>query len=117
MAGPDGTVTAEASRPGAVGRGAPTNLALVLQEVRGLAEVLGWGEPRMVCLVGTRARTAFAIMPGGVSVGFEGGPDALPGQMRKRLEEILTETRREAGHEARGETGAPAGEPPPAVQP
>jgi hypothetical protein len=119
LAAADGTITAEASRPGGIGRGAPKNLARVLQEVRGLAEVLGWGEPRLVCLVGTQARTAFAIMPGGTSVGFGGGPDALPGQMRKRLEEILTETRGPAGEEARPreETAWPPDDPPAVIQP
>jgi hypothetical protein len=100
----DGSVAAETHGEGGPGRPA-AGWQLMLEEVRGLAEVLGWGRPLTLGLVRASGKTAWGFLASDMTLGIEGGPDALPGQLRGRLHAVLAEAGAPSGTAAARRVG------------
>jgi hypothetical protein len=90
LARADGTLTAE-TRPGAAAGSLPAGWPALLEAVRELAEVLGWGEPLTLSVVRADGKVACGLLPARLALGIEGGAGALPGQLRARLRAAAAE--------------------------
>jgi hypothetical protein len=79
-----GAVLAEAGRPGVPSTRATAGWRHVLEDVRELTDVLGWGAPRTLTLVGADGCDVLGFCVDGRAVCLAGGAEALPGQLRAR---------------------------------
>jgi hypothetical protein len=87
----EGGVVAEASRPGAPSAQAAPGWRHVLAEVREVADLLGWGAPRTLTLVRATGCEVLGFFDDGQAMCLAGGAEALPGQLRARARDAVSE--------------------------
>ncbi|MFB3820155.1 MAG: hypothetical protein ACE147_21065 [Candidatus Methylomirabilales bacterium] len=87
----EGGVLAEAGRAGAPPTAGWVGWRHVLEDVRELAELLGWGPPRTLTLVRPGGCEVLGFVADGRAVCLTGGAEALPGELRARARRAALE--------------------------
>jgi predicted regulator of Ras-like GTPase activity (Roadblock/LC7/MglB family) len=79
----DGMVVASAGGESALAESVAGEYGVILREAKSLCEARGWGALRSFTVQGAELRLVFADLPGDLTLGLSGGPEALVGLMRQ----------------------------------